>query len=137
MPDTFEVDGPGHPRPQLQRDGWVSVDGPWDFAIDPAAAWTSPGEVQWDRTITVPFTPETPASGVARTDFFHACWYRRTVSLPALADGKRLLLHFGAVDYRATVWLNGRLAAEHEGGYTPFAIDSSASARPRRRPVTG
>jgi beta-galactosidase/beta-glucuronidase len=113
----------GYPRPQLRREGWLSLDGQWEFALDPPARWTSPDSVGWTHTIRVPFAPETPASGIADAGFYRACWYRRTFDTPALRAGERLLLHFGAVDYQATVWVNGALVADHTGGYTPFAVD--------------
>jgi beta-galactosidase/beta-glucuronidase len=119
----------GYPRPQLERKEWQSLNGRWDFAIDPDGVWTHPNDVAWSGTIEVPFAPETPASGVGNTGFFRAVWYRRTVSQPPLADGQRTLLHFGAVDYKATVWINGCEAATHEGGYTPFTVDLQPFAR--------
>src|SRR5690606_12673524 len=73
--------------------------------------------------IQVPFAPETPASGIGHTGFFDACWYRRTFSRPEITPDQRLILRFGAVDYAATVWVNGQIAAMHEGGYTPFHAD--------------
>jgi beta-galactosidase/beta-glucuronidase len=116
-------DGPLHPRPQLTRAVWWPLDGVWDFALDRDASWREDEEVRWDARITVPFAPETQASGIAAEGFFSACWYRRTFPRPPLAEGDRLLLHFGAVDYRARVWLNGVQVTEHEGGYTPFVCD--------------
>jgi beta-galactosidase/beta-glucuronidase len=118
-----------HPRPQLTRQSWTSLDGPWDFALDRTGAWSDPEEVVWDRTIVVPFAPETPASGVGETGFFSACWYRREFAAPPLAAGQRCLLHFGAVDYAAQVWVNGRQAVRHEGGYTPFSADVTSLLR--------
>lgn len=115
--------GRGYPRPQLRREGWISLNGSWDFALDPAGAWRAPAHVEWDRAIRVPFAPEAPASGVGVTSFFRACWYRRTVAVPRVADGERLLLHFGAVDYEATVWAGDVLVGHHAGGYTPFVVD--------------
>ena len=112
-----------YPRPQLERDEWTSLNGDWEFAIDREARWTLPAQVDWDSHIEVPFSPETPASGVGDTGFYNAVWYRRTFDAPGLAEGRHLLLHFGAVDYCATVWVNGRLAVTHEGGYTPFCVD--------------
>jgi len=112
-----------YPRPQLRRAEWTSLDGPWDFALDQTAAWSTPDEVAWDRTIVVPFAPETPASGIGETGFTLSCWYRRAFDPPPLTGDERLLLHFGAVDHTATVWINDRLAATHEGGYTPFTVD--------------
>jgi len=118
----------GYPRPQLQRDEWTSLNGVWEFAIDAQARWRTADQVQWDRTIHVPFAPEAQLSGVGETGLFRACWYRRTVDAPALAPGQRLVLHFGAVDYRATVWVNGAFVTAHEGGYTPFEADITAHA---------
>ncbi len=115
--------GYGYPRPQLRRAGWASLNGPWDFALDRSAAWTKPSDVRWKGTIRVPFAPETPASGIGDTSFYRACWYRRAFEAPPLAAGQRLVVHFGAVDYCATVWVNGALAVQHEGGYTPFSVD--------------
>jgi beta-galactosidase/beta-glucuronidase len=112
-----------YPRPQLQRQHWQSLNGPWEFAIDADGILRKPSEVQWQRRIEVPFAPETPASGVNNTGFYRVCWYRRSLELEPLAEDKHLLLHFGAVDYHATVWVNGCEAATHEGGYTPFTID--------------
>ena len=116
-----------HPRPMLRRDGWLSLDGQWQFALDRDAAIDSPAAVRFDATIRVPFAPETPASGVHAAGFIRRCWYRRTFESPELPDGGRLMLHFGAVDYHARVWVNGRLAVEHEGGYLPFAADVTNS----------
>jgi beta-galactosidase/beta-glucuronidase len=115
----------GYPRPQLQRSHWVSLNGEWDFSLDPSATLEL-SAVTWDRTIMVPFSPETLRSGVSDTSFYKACWYRRKVAVPRLKRGERLLLHFGAVDYSATVWLDRALAGTHIGGYTPFTVDVTA-----------
>jgi len=126
VPSPFVAADPacGYPRPLLQRDGWATLDGRWQFALDRDARWSRPADVRWEgRTIEVPFSPETEASGVAETGFFEACWYRRTFTPPSLPDGARLILHFGAVDYEATVWIGDRIVARHTGGYTPFEAD--------------
>jgi beta-galactosidase/beta-glucuronidase len=117
-----------HPRPQFRRREWTSLDGEWEFALDPEARWTSPAEAAFDRTIIVPFAPETRASAVCEGGFFKACWYRRKLQAPELTDGQRLHLHFGAVDYEAEVWANGERVAHHFGGYTPFSADVTAMA---------
>src|SRR5205807_8799419 len=101
-----------------------------DFALDPDGSWALPGEAQWKTTILVPFSPETPASGIGDTGFYRACWYRRTFEKPQLEANQHLLLNFGAVDYCATVWVNGQLAGSHEGGYTPFHLDITALLSP-------
>ncbi|HZG66533.1 MAG TPA: hypothetical protein VEZ12_07300, partial [Herpetosiphonaceae bacterium] len=112
-----------YPRPQLERPGWTSLNGPWDFALDHDARWRSPDEVVWNARIQVPFSPETTASGISDTSFYRACWYRRSFDVPELEPGHRLILHFGAVDYSATVWVGSHLAVQHQGGYTPFKVD--------------
>ncbi len=126
MPD---LRNPQHPRPQLRRQQWTSLDGTWQFALDPPALWRRPDEVSWNREIRVPFAPETAASGVAEGGFFQACWYRLRLPPPPLGPGARLHLHFGAVDWEATVWANGLCVAQHEGGYTPFSADITDAAR--------
>lgn len=114
---------PDHPRPQLQRDGWRSLDGEWEFAFDREAVWSRPDQVAFDRVIAVPFAPEAPLSGIGDESFTAAVWYRRAFEPPPLAPGERIVLRLGAVDYRATVWVDGSHAGSHEGGYTPFAFD--------------
>lgn len=112
-----------YPRPQLERANWINLNGSWEFSLDHEARWRQPADVAWQTRICVPFAPETPASGIGDPGFYLACWYRRTFDAPQLPPGERLILHFGAVDYRATVWVNDRLAATHTGGYTPFSAD--------------
>src|SRR5450432_1061309 len=114
---------PAYPRPQLQRDDWLGLDGEWEFAIDPAGEIESAAKIKFTRKIAVPFAPETPASGVEETGFFKACWYRRQFDSPKLSKNQQMILHFEAVDYRTTVWVNDQLAVRHEGGYTPFSAD--------------
>ena len=114
---------PDHPRPQLQRASWTSLDGEWAFAFDRESRLTRPREVVFDRTIRVPFAPEAPLSGIGDEDFTCAVWYRRVFEAPPLAEGERLMLRFGAVDYKATVWVDGSYVGSHEGGYTPFGCD--------------
>lgn len=120
-----EIRSFGYPRPQFERVGWSCLNGLWDFMLDPAGRWVCPDQVDWkdDVKIVVPFSPETAASGIGHTGFFKTCWYRRSFEAPRLTDGKRLILHLGAVDSSATVWVNGRLAVRHQGGYTPFKAD--------------
>jgi beta-galactosidase/beta-glucuronidase len=120
------ADQPPHPRPCLRREAWASLDGEWEFAADPEGRWLEPQEPVWTERIIVPFSPETPTSGIGRTGFLARCWYRRRIEAPD-AQGGRILLHFGAVDYQATVWIDRQLAGRHEGGYTPFTIDVTAA----------
>ena len=104
----------------------MSLDGPWRFAFDSAAAWRIPEDVAaWTHIIEVPFAPECERSGIADQGFHRAVWYEREfeVDPKLLRDGRRLLLHFGAVDYHARVWINDVPVVEHEGGHTPFVAD--------------
>ncbi|WP_426452695.1 glycoside hydrolase family 2 protein [Paenibacillus sp. S-38] len=122
-----------YPRPQFVRENWMNLNGEWDFSFDDANA----GEREnWQerfpagRKITVPFTYETQASGIGEETFHPNVWYRRTLDIPADAAGKRTLLHFQAVDYRAKVWVNGVYAGGHQGGYAAFSLDITSSIRP-------
>ncbi len=78
----------GYPRPQLERDGWISLNGPWQFALDPEARWRTPVQVAWDATILVPFSPETLLSGIGDTGFYRRCWYRESLRGPAARLGR-------------------------------------------------
>ena len=121
--------GHGYPRPMLVRDHWISLDGTWDFAIDETDRSGSMADVKFKRRIIVPFAPESRASGIGETGHFQACWYRRNFEAPPLAENERLILHFAAVDYLTTVWINGSVVAHHEGGYTPFSADITEQLR--------
>ena len=124
----------GYPRPLLQRDGWATLDGAWDFVIDEDATIEAPSAVPWklSRTIRVPFLSETSASGIGNTGLYRACWYRRTLEPFTARPSERVILHFGAVDYEAAVWIDDKLVVEHQGGYTPFEIDITEDlAEPR------
>lgn len=118
-----------YPRPQLVRSRWVSLDGQWGFDYDDenrglSQHWERLGG--FERSIRVPFPPESTASGIGDTAPHAICWYRRELSAAELeragTDG-RYLLHFGAVDYESTVWIDGALAGSHRGGQSPFTLD--------------
>jgi hypothetical protein len=94
--------------------------------LDDTARHADPTEVQFDRTIVVPYPPEARASGLHDTGYRRRVWYRRQLQLdPSMTpvQDERLMLHFGAVNHRARVWVNGRFAVEHHGGHSPFTID--------------
>jgi hypothetical protein len=110
-------------QPTTGDPAWELLNGEWQFAIDSEARIQRPQDVQWTCNIVVPFAPETPMSGVNNTEFYKAVWYKLTRKIPALQAPRRLILHFGAVDFEATVWVNGTQVAHHEGGYTPFFAD--------------
>ena len=124
------VPRPEYPRPQYVRDEWLCLNGEWEFEIDAADSGLERGLLKKSLSgkITVPFCPESELSGVGNTDFMEAVWYRRKVKIPAKWKGKRILLHFQAVDYDATVWAitsGGKCVevARHRGGFTPFAAN--------------
>jgi beta-galactosidase/beta-glucuronidase len=115
----------------LIRDTWVDLSGEWRFDYDDGP------ERSWDRTIVVPFPPESAASGIGDTGFHDVVWYQRDLTWDSVsaagydaATKPRLVLHFGAVDYRCSVWLNGAKLGDHEGGHTPFAFDIQESLVP-------
>ncbi|MDZ8188292.1 MAG: glycoside hydrolase family 2 TIM barrel-domain containing protein [Nostoc sp. ChiSLP02] len=111
-----------HPRPQLQRSPWQSLNGLWKFAYDDEGKCIEPSDLkQWTHLIEVPFAPESTKSRIGDTNLHSNCWYEREFPTPE-GDG-RLLLHFGAVDYRARVWVNDKYIGEHEGGHTNFSLD--------------
>lgn len=121
-----------YPRPQLIRRAWADLCGAWAFRFDDenegrGAHW--PLRPAFDRTITVPFPPESEASGIRDTGFHPVVWYHRELTTADLAaagyrgGASRLILHFGAVDYRCQVWLNDDFLGGHEGGHTPFSFD--------------
>jgi beta-galactosidase/beta-glucuronidase len=117
---------PEHPQPQFERESWLSLNGVWAFAFDDAQRglderwYAAP---RFDLEINVPFAFQSSLSGIGETGFHDVVWYSRRFTLPSEWTGKRVLLHFGAVDYRATVWVNGEMAALHEGGHTSFEAD--------------
>ncbi|HEX8480024.1 MAG TPA: glycoside hydrolase family 2 TIM barrel-domain containing protein [Telluria sp.] len=114
-----------YPRPQLVREQWMNLNGKWRFRYDDELRCrVQEGISDWTHEINVPFAPETELSGIGDTGFHRACWYEREFTL-APTDG-RTILHFGAIDYSARVWVNGHLVAEHEGGHTPFRADITA-----------
>ena len=122
---------PEHPRPRMQRDNYVMLNGVWEYAIAPVdgevdAETLTLQEIpsRWDGQIVVPFSPEAPLSGVGRTVRpYELLWYRRKIDLPELVDDQRFILHFEAVDWMCSCFVNGGLVGTHVGGYLPFSFD--------------
>ncbi|MBQ7191873.1 MAG: galactose-1-epimerase [Paludibacteraceae bacterium] len=116
---------PEYPRMQMQRSEWQNLNGLWQYAVTEkgtAVSWN--GDSLSQGRILVPFAIESALSGVGRTiTEKEELWYRRTFTVPRTWRGRQVLLHFGAVDWQAAVYVNGRLAAEHTGGYTPFSVN--------------
>ncbi len=128
---------PEYPRPQLARKDWINLNGEWQFAFDFGKSGRQRGlqASEMDGRITVPFCPESKLSAVGYTDFMPAVWYRRTFHLPDNWGGRRVLLHFGAVDYDAQVWVNGESIGVHRGGYSSFAFEITKALRPGENAV--
>ncbi|HTX90646.1 MAG TPA: glycoside hydrolase family 2 TIM barrel-domain containing protein [Anaerolineales bacterium] len=115
---------PEYPRPQMTRHEWLNLNGYWEFGI---ASIDLDQSVDFGGRILVPFPLESALSGVKRAlGPDERLWYRRTFTLPKKWGGRRILLHFGAVDWEATVWVNGQLLGTHRGGYLPFSFDITA-----------
>ncbi len=119
----LELPRPEYPRPQFVRPDWLCLNGQWQFEMDGGDSGLERGLLSRPlaQTITVPFCPESELSGIGHTDFLLAVWYRREVTVPENWKGRTVLLHFGAVDHDATVWVNGTEVARHRGGWTPFS----------------
>ncbi len=110
-----------YPRPDMERDRWLSLDGTWEFEFDDGEK--NRGREPLGKTIMVPFCIESKASGIGFKDPPPVSWYAKNFRRRDLPRGKRFFLNFGAVDYEATVWLNGALLGIHSGGYTPFTFE--------------
>ncbi|MHB1556551.1 MAG: glycoside hydrolase family 2 protein [Isosphaeraceae bacterium] len=128
--DSPAIPRPEHPRPDAMRTRWANLNGSWQFRFDPRdegqnAGWEKPGASGFDRTIIVPFPWESELSGIHQPRGApRVGWYRRTFRVPAeFPKDEHVWLRFGAVDWRADVWVNGKKVGDHEGGYTPFEFD--------------
>ena len=130
MKNLEQVPRAEYPRPQFVRQDWLCLNGKWEFEIDAGDSGLERGLLArpLNDQILVPFCPEAPLSGVNNSDYMNAVWYRRSVIAPAEWAGKRLLLHFQAVDYDTTVWANGREVGRHRGGFTSFSFDLGRAA---------
>lgn len=128
----MNVPRPEYPRPQFVRSEWLCLNGEWEFEIDAGDSGLARGLLnrQMKDRIVVPFCPESSLSGIGNEDFLNVVWYRKTVLIPKEWKGKDVLLHFQAVDYDATVWVNGTEVNRHRGGFTPFCCDLSRVAAP-------
>jgi hypothetical protein len=126
-----------YPRPQMARDRWLNLNGVWDYtgrsvrdaSRSERAALPAPLPAsEYHERILVPYPTESALSGIQRHD--DQMWYRRVFELPSTWRGRHVLLHFGAVDQIATVWVNNQQVAYHEGGYTEFSADITRALRP-------
>jgi len=132
MPNT-PLPRPEYPRPQFQRADWLNLNGVWQFEIDAGDSGKERGLLEagtLQNEIVVPFCPEAKLSGIEQVDWMNAVWYRREVEIPAAWRGRQVLLHFQAVDYETTVWVNGVEVYRHRGGFTPFTCRLEGVAEP-------
>lgn len=122
-----DIPRPEHPNPIMMRADWQTLNGRWEFEFDDqdrglVERWYAGGR-NFTKTIQVPFAFQSRLSGISDTAFHDVVWYRRSVQIPASFKSKRVMLNFGAVDYEATVWVNGDRAGDHRGGHVGFALD--------------
>ena len=134
------VPRPEFPEPQFERGQWQNLNGAWDFDFDDANSgvaqhWESAAH-KLGRNITVPFCFESKLSGITDTGFHPNVWYRRSFTVPDGWKGKRVILHFGAVNYWSSVWVNGQKAGSHEGGHVPFSFDVTSLLKAGANSVT-
>lgn len=115
-----------YPRPQFERKNWINLNGQWTYTFDFVGEGLEkglPDSKGFNKTITVPFCPESKLSGVGYTDFINNIWYQRNIQMPADWKGKYIMLNFGAVYYNSEIYIDGKLAGRHFGGSTSFSVD--------------
>jgi beta-galactosidase/beta-glucuronidase len=115
-----------YPRPQFERNCWLNLNGEWNFDFDDnntgiRNAWFSEPELK--QVITVPYTYQSKLSGINNQDFHDIVWYSKKFDLTEALKGKRIILNFGAVDYKSDIWVNGTHMTSHEGGHVPFSFE--------------
>ena len=122
----MNIPRPEHPNPQTERKNWLNLNGEWDFEFDFGNSKLAAGildKAEWEKKILVPFCPESKLSGIEYTDFIPAVWYRKNVDITAENLKGRVFINFGAVDYEATLYVNGKKAGCHKGGYSSFKFE--------------
>lgn len=116
-----------HPKPQFERNNWENLNGVWDFAFDHGDSGEARGmyreDAEYPLQIIVPFCPQSKLSGIGETDFMRSVWYRRKINVTADQLNGKVLLHFGAVDYNSTIYINAQKIGAHKGGYASFSFD--------------
>jgi len=117
---------PEYPRPQCVRSPWLNLNGFWTYTFDFGVSGRQRGFAEsqgFEGRINVPFCPESPLSGVNYKDFIPAIWYQRSLAIPRDWQGKKVILHFGAVDYETEVFIDGKSVGKHCGGTSSFSFD--------------
>ena len=129
-----------HPKPQFRRDNWRNLNGPWAFQIDQGRSGKERKlylpDAKLEQEITVPFCPESDLSRIGYKDFMYGVWYQKRVILTDAQCAGKVFLHFGAVDYEATVYVNGKEAGTHKGGYVSFKVDVTEFVTPGENTIT-
>ncbi len=128
-----------YPRPQLVRDEWMNLNGQWEFEIDNSISGKDKefyNRKKLNENIIVPFCPESELSGIGNKDFMYCVWYRKDITIPENWKGKNIILHFGAVDYKATLYVNGEEVGTHCGGYTSFSFDITRHLKDKDNYIT-
>ena len=111
---------PEYPRPIMERSDWKNLNGLWEYAIIERGKTPT----SYEGKILVPFAVESSLSGVAKTvGKNNELWYQRTFDVPSAWKGKKVMLNFGAVDWKADIWVNDIKVGQHTGGFTPFSLD--------------
>ncbi|MGP4041074.1 glycoside hydrolase family 2 protein [Gracilibacillus sp. D59] len=115
-----------YPRPQFYRNEWLNLNGQWDFEFDDineglGKKWFD--KPDFSQQITVPFSYQSELSGIGISEFHDLVWYKKEVEIPNKWNNKRVILHFGAIDYYASIWINGQHVLDHEGGHVPFSVE--------------
>jgi beta-galactosidase/beta-glucuronidase len=132
---TAAIPRPEHPRPDMFRADWQTLNGTWEFEFDDGDRglqehWYS-NEKGFSRKIAVPYCFQSPLSGIADTSFHDVVWYRRAIEIPKAWTAHQVSIHFGAIDYEATVWVNGQWAGFHRGGHVGFSLDITRHLKPK------
>ncbi len=137
----MDIPRPEYPRPQLVRDSFVNLNGKWAFEIDFGKSGVERGLIEaktLNSEIIVPFCPESELSGVGYKDFMECVWYKRDITIPAdwARDDRKTLLHIGACDYRTELYVNGKYAGYHIGGFVSFSFDITEYVEPGENQLT-
>lgn len=128
-----DIPRPEYPRPQFERADWQNLNGTWTYSFDFGRTGAQKGwrsSQGFDNKITVPFCPESKLSGIGYTDFIPTIWYQRTINVPTEWEGRNVLLRFGAVDYEANIYINGKYITTHYGAGSSFAVDITKYVTP-------
>src|SRR5947209_8297772 len=128
MSDPINIPRPEYPRPQFIRANWLNLNGEWEFAFDDANQGRVLGwhfGLPLEKRIIVPFPYQSELSGINDKSVHENVWYARSFEVPPEWRGQNVLLHFGAVDYRSTIWINGKEVGHNQGGHVPFQFNIS------------